>query len=733
MEKRFLYKVWLILFVVGLMAFYAFPLQKRINLGLDLKGGMHLLLRVDTSNLSPEAKHDAVERAVEVLRSRIDEFGVREPIIQKHGRNEIVVQLPGITDHDRALALIKRTAFLEFKLVSDEQDKLKEVQAGNIPEGFELKYTQDEQALLLKKKAVLTGDAIKNAFVRFDSSRFGQPIVSLEFNPQGAQAFAEITKNNIGTRLAIVLDGKVQSAPVIREEIPSGEAVISGSFTLEKAQDLSLVLRVGALPTPIVLEEERTVGPLLGQDSIYAGLKATIIGMSLIFLFMFLYYGLTGLVVNIALLLNLLFIFGGLGILPTLFRGISPTLTLPGIAGIILSLGMAVDANILVNERMREEAKLGRPILSVINNGYNKALSAIIDSNITTLIAAFLLFQFGTGPIRGFAVTLTIGLLSSMFTALIVSRTILEFLVQRFGFKTLHLFKLIKETHIDFIAKRRIFYAISILIIVFGLIALKSRGVSNLGIDFTGGQIYEYRFSEPMPIDELRRACSQMTYMPPSITQFKNEPNLFLIKTKEEIEDFTGKLRQAFPYQKIEISRIEQVGPVAGRHLRGKAGSSLIWTLVGILIYITIRFRHINFAVAGIIALFHDALITLGFVCLANRQIDLLFVTAILTIIGYSINDTIVVYDRVRENAKLYPKLKPRQLMNLSINQTLSRTILTTFTTLMVIVALLFWGGKVLNNFAFALFVGFISGCYSTIFIASPLVLVLRKRRQATF
>jgi SecD/SecF fusion protein len=729
MPRGLLYKIILILGLIGLMAYYAFPLDRRINLGLDLKGGMHLLLRVDTSKLNEEAKVGAIERAVEILRNRIDEFGVREPLIQKQGEDEIIVQLPGVTDRERALELINRTAFLEFKLVSDDRDKLRSALEGVVAEGYELKYSQeDDEPLLLEKKAAITGEALKNAYVRFDSSEFGQPYVALEFNSEGAKKFAQITANNVGRRLAIILDGKVQSDPRIKEKIPTGEGVITGRFTLQKAQDLALVLRVGALPAPMVIEEERTVGPLLGQDSIKAGLKASLFGLSSVLIFMAIYYCLTGLIADIALLMNLLFIFGGLGILPVLFPGVSATLTLPGIAGIVLSLGMAVDANVLINERMREESNLGRPMLSVIANGYGKAFSAIIDSNLTTLIAAFLLFQFGTGPIRGFAVTLTIGLLSSIFTALVVTRVILELLVRNFRLKRLIMLQLFRNTRINFISKRRICYVISILAIGIGLVSVLSKGRQSWGIDFTGGKIQEYKFDKPVPLEDVRSVITEAGQTGASIQQFEDNPNIYLIKTSgEEGKDIAASLRQAFSNRKIDMLKVESVGPIAGRHLRGKATAALFWALVGILLYVGFRFKHFNFAAAGIVALFHDCLLTLGFMALTGRQIDLITVTAILSIAGYSINDTIVIYDRLRENLKLMPKLKLGELINLSINQNLGRTVLTTLTTLLIVLALMFWGGQVLSNFAFALFIGFIAGIYSTIFIASPLVLITAK------
>jgi len=730
MQKKLTIKIAVILGILGICAYFAFPLDKRINLGLDLKGGMHLLLKVDTSHLSGEAKADAAKRAIEVIRNRIDQFGVREPSIQEQGVDEIVVQLPGITDRERAIELIGKTALLEFKLVLSDPEKVRAALQGNIPEGYELKYAQeDNEPLLLEKQAVLTGDGLKNASVRFSQSEFNEPVVGLEFNAEGAKKFAEITAANVGRRLAIVLDGKVQSAPRIKEAIPSGEAVISGRFGVEQAQDLSIVLRVGALPAPMVIEEERTIGPLLGQDSINKGVKASIIGCTSVFVAMVVYYLFAGFISVISLLLNLLMTLGILGMLPILFPGVSATLTLPGIAGIALSLGMAVDANVLINERIREELATGKSLRTAIANGYERAFSAIFDSNLTTLIAAFLLFQFGTGPIRGFAVTLTIGLISSMFTAIVVSRTIFEFLLNLGWLKSLPMLKLIKETKIDFIGKRRIFYAASLIVIIIGMAFLFSKGKKAYGIDFAGGQLQEYSFKTDVSIDKVRSVLKELNLADASIQQFKDNPRVILIRTAQDNSKLiTDKLKQVFPDEDIQILRIERVGPVAGKHLKTKALYALIWSLLGILIYVAFRFKHFNFAAAGVIALFHDVLVALGFLAFTGRQIDLLSITAFLTIAGYSINDTIVIYDRVRENSRLLRKSTLKDLINLSVNQTLSRTILTSAITLLTVIAIFVYGGEVLGNFAFTLIVGFISGIYSTIFIASPLVLAWSRK-----
>jgi len=731
MERKVFIKSVLILAVMGVCVYFTFPLNKRINLGLDLKGGMHLLLKVDTAKLEGKAKEDAADRALEVIRNRIDQFGVREPSIQRQGEDEIVVQLPGVTDRERAIDLIGKTALLEFKLVSLDAEKIKAAIAGTVPEGFELKYSEDDkEPLLLESKAIMTGDTLTSAEVSFSQSQFNEPVVSLKFNPEGAKKFAEITAANVGRRLAIVLDGKVQSAPNIREAIPSGEAVISGRFAIEDAQDLALVLRVGALPAPMYIEEERTIGPLLGQDSINKGVRSTLIGCALVLGFMAVYYLLAGLIADVALSLNLIMILGGLGLLPVLFPGVSATLTLPGIAGIALSLGMAIDANVLINERIREELKAGRNLRLAIANGYDRAFSAIFDSNLTTLIAAFLLFQFGTGPIRGFAVTLTIGLIASMFTAIVVTRTIFEILLGLGIIKnSLPMLQLIKETKLDFIGKRRIFYAISVIVIITGLVFYFKRGKEAYGIDFAGGQLQEYSFKTPPSVDKVREILKELNLADASIQQFKDNPNAVLIRTLEDRNQaITAKLKEVFPEQDIQILRIERVGPVAGSHLKTKAIYALIWSLVGILIYVGFRFKHINFAAAGVIALLHDVLVALGALAITGRQIDLLSVTAFLTIAGYSINDTIVIYDRVRENIRLYRKLNLLELINLSVNQTLSRTLLTSGATLLVVLAIFFYGGEVLSNFAFCLIVGFISGVYSTIYIASPLVLAWSKK-----
>lgn len=372
----------------------------------------------------------AVRQALETIRNRIDQFGVSEPTIQRQGENRILIQLPGINDPERAKNLLRQTALLEFKVVNDDAN-IQDAVAGKVPGDSEVLYHKSEdpttgkdikRPFVLKRKTLLTGDLLDDAQVRIDSSQFNDPYVSIRFNSKGTKIFKRVTEDNVGKRLAIVLDGVVHSAPVIREPIPGGRASIEGAFTMEEAKDLAIVLRAGSLPAPIKILEERSVGPSLGRDSIEKGFRSILIGAIAVVFFVLIYYKLSGFIANIALTLNIIFIFAALA-------GFEATLTLPGIAGIVLTIGMAIDANVLIFERIREEIRAGKTTWASIDGGYSKAFWTIIDANITTLIAAMVLIQFGTGPIRGFAVTLCIGIFASLFTAIFVTRILFDYLV----------------------------------------------------------------------------------------------------------------------------------------------------------------------------------------------------------------------------------------------------------------------------------------------------------------
>lgn len=731
MSKSLRNRIFIILGVIFACAVFMYPINKRINLGLDLKGGMHLVLKVDTSKLEPRSKADAVARAMEILRNRIDSMGVGETVLQRQGEESILLQLPGVTDRDQAVDIVKRVAHLEFRLVHKDTAKLQEAISGKPVEGYELKMAKgdDKEPVLVDSKAIMQGDAITDAKVDMDQSGM-MPSISLSFNAQGTKDFGALTRDHVGERLAIVLDNEVLSAPNIREAILTGNAQITGQFTYEEAAVLAMSLRSGSLPAPISIEEERTIGPLLGKDSINDGFRATLIGALLVFAFMIMYYFVGGMIASFALFMNLFMTIGVMCFINIMLPTSQVTLTLPGIAGLALTLAMAVDANVLINERIREELANGRTLAAAINAGYDRALSAIIDANVTTIIAAAMLFFFGSGPIKGFAITLTIGLMSSLFTAVFVTRTLFGFLIEKNMIKSLPMMNWIRPTKVNFIGKAPIFIGLSIIILSVGLFSIYQKKDKAYGIDFSGGQLQEYRFEKPVSAEEIRTVIKAANVNDAIIQQFDKSPEEVIIRTNEDTFDaVSAAFKNAFKTNKAEVMRLEKVGPTVGKKLAEQAVWALVLALFGILIYIGFRFKHFDFATASVISLFHDVLIALGLTVLLGRQIDLLTVTALLTIAGYSINDTIVIYDRLRENtAKMGKKMTFAEVINLSVNQTLSRTLITTFTTMLVVVVMFMMGGEVLNSFCLTLLIGMVAGTYSTIYIVSPLVVWWRNR-----
>lgn len=705
-----------ILLLLIFSIFYIFPWKKKINLGLDLKGGMYVLLRADTATIPSLKRPDAIRAAVEKIRNRIDSYGVKETSIQIQGENSILVQVPGVVNRE-IVDKLKEVGKLEFKLVEEDQEKISQALKGEVPDGYEVKDYEKSQ-LLLHKRAALLGSALAKSFVGFDS--YGIAEVRLKFTSEGAKQFAQVTKENVGKRLAIVLDGKVKSAPQIREPILNGEAQINGDFSLDEARLISSVLNSGALPVPLSVEEERSVGPLLGSDSIRRGINSIVLGGVLVVVFVLLYYFLGGLITVICLIVDLLFILAGL-------RLLHGTLTLPGIAGMILTLGMAVDANVLIFERIREELNTNKPLSIAVKNGFNRTKRTIFDANITTLIAAFFLFYYGTGPIRGFATTLSLGILASIFTSVFVGRTIFSFLLD-LRLKRFSMLSIISSPKINFIKFRGLCSIISLIIIFIGMFSFYSRGDKIYGIDFKGGQILEYKITPPADIGVLRDTLKKKGFLNITIQEFKDIPGGVIIKSKEDIGSSLQKTLEN-NFEKVEELRVTTVGPAVGKILRHKAYLAITLSLLGILIYVGFRFKHFDFALAAIIALFHDVLISLGFLSLVGFEVNLLTITALLTIAGYSINDTIVIYDRIREISPRMHKSSLKDIINMAINSTLSRTIITSFTTLMVVVSIFFLGGEVLKGFSFTLLVGIIAGTYSSIYIASPLVLLFRKSR----
>lgn len=724
MDKWYKWKVLLIVAAVAFSIWRAYPPQEKINLGLDLIGGMQMLLKVDLSKVPAENQDDASERVTEIIRNRIDEFGVREPVISKQGREHVVVQLPGVTDRQRAIDIVSRTAHLEFKLVSEDSALTKKAEEGQPVDGYdyvEYKGPMGISKILLQKEAALTGDHLTSASVGFD--QYGTAIVQLQFDKEGAKKFDQVTFQNVGKQLAIVLDGKVHSAPVIRDRIPNGQAQISGNFSASEASDLALVLRAGALPAPVEIIEERTVGASLGKDSIEKSLKAGLFGTAFVFVFILGYYLLSGLIAGIGLLVYITILVGSLAAL-------GATWTLPGIAGFILSIGMAVDANVLIFERMREEKATGKMARAVVSAGYHKAFSSILDSNLTTLLTSLLLFIFGTGPVKGFAVTLSAGIVASMFSALVVTRVIFDFLTRQNPKLNLNMFQWIKPTKINFLKGRFWAYGFSVLTIAIGIFTFFVRGNSNYGVEFTGGTMIHLSFSQPMDAGKLRDSLEKNQVKASSIQRYGElTENQFIIKIAEtdsnKIKSIVDKVSSENP---ATIMKVDQVGPTVSGQLTEKALWAVLWSALGILVYLAWRFEW-KFALAAVVALFHDTLFAFGVYSLSGREITLPIVAAILTIMGFSVNDTIVTFDRVRDNVKTMKKTSFSEIVNVSVNQTLSRTLLTSLTTMISTLCLFVFGGGDIKDFAFVLLIGFGVGVYSTIFVASSLVVDWKAHR----
>jgi SecD/SecF fusion protein len=711
--------------------------QGTIKLGLDLIGGNSFLIEMDMTEVQPELRSQAVSEATKILRKRLDKYGVAEPLLQPIGENRILVQMPGLDDASKAdvRSTLQRTAHLEFRLVHKDNDSLvaKLDQPGFIPpvgyDRMEIKERRDTgkpDVVFVSKKTVLTGKAVKSAYVAFEAVS-STPYVSMEFNSEGATAFGKITSEHVGDRLAILLDGEIYSAPVIQTAILGGQAQITGRFTLQEAAELANVLE-NPLAAPVKIVEERSVGASLGQDSIESGIKASIIGTIAVVVFILFYYYFVGLIADFALLLNVLIL---LAVLATF----QATLTLPGIAGIALTIGMAVDANVLIYERVREELLAGKRIAAAIVAGYSKAFSTIIDSNLTTLITSVILIFLGTGPVQGFGVTLTIGICVSMFTALVVTRLLFDYLLSKGKLRTIKMQRWVKETAINFMGMRTWAFGISWALIAVGIVwcGMRYQNHTLLGVDFAGGDSVMLSFEKSAGIAEVRNALEgaglkdvfiQYQRDAAGVTEHLNVKTEF--DAGKEVEPA---LRKAFPDAGFTQVGLDKVQPVVGKEILWSAMIAIFWALVGILFYVAVRFEF-PFAVGAVIAIIHDVLMTVAWFGLTGRQVSATFIAAILTIIGYSINDTIVVFDRVREDLRLGKHGTLAEIMNRAINETLSRTMLTGGTVFLATFALYLFGGGAINDFAFCFLVGILTGTYSSIFIASPIVLWWNKGKK---
>ena len=605
-------------------------------------------------------------------------------------------------------------------------------------------------------RAPLTGEVIERARQDFDER--GRADVVMVMNSDGARTWKRLTANNIGQRIAIVLDNYVYSAPVVQGEIPGGVSSISGNFSVEEAKDLANILEAGALPAPARIVEEAIVGPSLGEQARNQGIISIAAGLGIMVLLVIAYYSKGGLVANLALLFNIFFIFG-------ILAQLDAALTLPGIAGIVLTIGMSIDANVLIFERIREELRNGLSIGAAISKGYQKAYSSIIDANVTTLLVAIVLFVLGQGPVKGFAITLIVGILCSLFTAVLLTRVLIEWMTgkgdaSKISFETPLSRNLFKGGDINFMGKRRMAYTISAVVIALGMVALVVNNGLNMGVDFTGGRTYVVAFDEPVAPTELKLALADdfagagtevKTY---GATNVLKVTTSYLIDVDEEesdnqvqtalirgVEAATGKTfvedGRAISQGQFSIISSSKVGATIADDIKDASLQAGLFSLLIMFLYILVRFSGWQFSVGAIIALVHDVAITLGAFAIAGAlgmsyEVDQVFVAAILTVIGYSINDTVVVFDRIREEVGNRYNNKSTLLSNFNsaINSTLSRTMMTSMTTLVVVLVLFLFGGEVLRGFSFALLVGILVGTYSSVFIASPIAADLLSRRK---
>lgn len=811
----------------------------------------------------------AIDNAFNILRTRIDRFGVVQPNITRlEGRGRILIELPGVKDPQRVRDLLQGTASLEFwetfenseilPYLAQANDALKDINrahegqttaqtsaadrairadttkpaagslldlvAGEKKDTSAVATTLDEftrqnplYAVLrpnvsedgrpfegssiglahfrdtAKVNAYLAMNQIRAIFPReikffwshdpfkYDQSKSyyelhairvttrngmapldggaitsarpttgitGSDIkVDMSMNSEGAKTWARITGNNIGRCIAVVLDGYVRSSPRVHTEIKGGNSEISGDFTLEEAEDLANILKSGKLPAPARIVQDTIVGPSLGKEAINSGLKSFILAFFVVLAYMVFYYSYrAGLIADIALVANIFFIMGVLA-------SLNAVLTLPGIAGIVLTIGMAVDANVLIYERIREELRAGKGVKLAVADGYKNAYSAIIDGNVTTLLTGVVLYIFGTGPIKGFATTLVIGIISSLFTAIFITRIIYDTMLKRnytlsFSIKATE--NLLKNTKIDFIGLRKIFFGVSAVILFAGLASMFTRGLSQ-GIDFTGGRTFIVRFDKPVQTADVASALGNVFGNIPQVVTYGSDDQVKITTTYMIDESGVDSQVEATLYEGLkellppglslaeflDNYRVgsEVVGPTIALDIKVKAIWAVTISLIVMFFYIFARFRNWQYGLGAVLSLAHDTLFVIGIFSLAygflpfSLDIDQSFIAAILTVIGYSVNDTVIVFDRIREYRGLYRKRPLPEIMNMAVNSTLSRTLNTSLTTLIVLVAIFIFGGEVIRGFIFALLIGIGVGTYSSIFIATPVVYATLSRK----
>ncbi len=710
----------------------------RLQLGLDLKGGVAFTLEAadvpGNTDIGETERKEKLSKAIEIIGERINGLGVAEPLIRAVGDNRIEVQLPGVNTNDNPeiVSSVQKPARLDFRLVYPFGTPRT---LGEPPAGYELLILEQEvrgqtvsEDIYVKRLPAMTGDGVSGAFPVMDE--FGRFKINLRFNDAGSKRFAEVTREiaeysrqlqqqtgnaNARARLAIVLDGKLYSAPGVEKEIAGGSAEISGSFTQREAFELSNVLN-NPLDLPLQIKEQYEVGPSLAQDAIDSGVSASVIGAVLVSAFMIMFYTVGGVVAVLSLLVNVLVIFG-------VMASIGATITLPGLAGIVLTVGMAVDANILIFERMREELAIGKSLKNALHAGYEKAFTTIIDAHLTQLGVCAVMIALGTGPIKGFGVTLAIGVFSTLFSVLVASHLLMDWLVESEIIKKLSMPQLIKALNADFLKWGKPAFMASWAIVLVGVAVVFTKGERIYGIDFSGGDVTTVSFTQKLGLDEIRKVAGSAgidEVTPIYVSAIGGTGEMLKLETAyNQSAALIAALQQTYPQAGLTTVGTTSIGPSIGAEIQWNALRAFLFSMLIILAYVAFRFEF-GFAIGAVVASVHDILMTIGVFVLVGNQFSAPMVAALLSIVGYSINDTIVVFDRIREELKLNPTTSLRNVINLSINRVFARTLMTSITTLLAALALFVFGTGVMKDLAFTFIVGIVTGTFSSIYIAAP-------------
>ena len=726
-----------------------------IRLGLDLNGGVEFVLdlkpdydalasggvsRAEAEQKLKENFKQYRDLAMEALRKRLESQNIFESEIAPFAATALSLKAPIVSrdEKDKLQKLIQMSNKLEFRLVHPDSEKIIR-QNLPLPLGYErLREVGKEREVsnyyIVQRRPQMTGNAIDKSQV--SQTQFGSIAIALKFNSKGAAQFADVTGKNIHRQLAIVLDGKLYCAPVIQSRIAGGQAEITGRFSMEEAQNIADALNSGSFPFQIDVQAVYDTDPTLGADNVSNGIRAGLIALILLGIFMIVYYRLAGVIAVMALVANVVLILGAMATF-------GATMTMPGIAGIILTLGMAVDANVLVFERMREEFDRGKPTVSVVNNGFKQAYSAVLDGNLTTLVVALILIYFGTGAVKGFAVSLAIGIAASLFTALFMSRVLFDWLLVIKPDIKLSMLRFFSKPNIPFLKGSRIAVPLSLILIVLSLVLFAVKGRDMLSVDFTGGTLLSYNYSKSVPVSELEQTLADSLKLPGKVTykssasSTDNRKVEILLREGYDRQIAAGSsgvseyvssaLNKKYKDLELRDGSTTQIGALVGQEMTRNAVISLLLAFVGMIVYVSLRYEF-NYAIAGILALVHDVILALGVFVLFGREMGLPVVAGLLTIIGYSINDTIVIFDRIREDIRAKNGMSYAQIINTSINSTLNRTLLTSITTALAVLMLLIFGGASIYDFTLLMFLGVVIGTYSSVFIASPIVAFWHKK-----